>query len=127
MINLSTVLAELQSNSRANIIVLDSCRNDPLSPKYASAYRALGVTRGLAVPINTSVGTLLAFSTSPNRIAAEGKGRHSPYTAAFLKWIDKPVPCENSSFACSNGHKYTATAGSFKANRVGEHDLLGNV
>ena len=90
VIELSTVMAELQSDKRANIIILDSCRDNPLTAQYASNYRSIGATRGLAVPISSTIGTLIAFATAPNKVAADGSGKHSPYTSAFLKWIDKP-------------------------------------
>ena len=36
------------------------------------------------------MGTLIAFATSPNQVAADGEGTHSPYTEALLQWIGTP-------------------------------------
>ena len=32
-------------------------------------------------------GTLIAFATQPNRVAADGEGRNSPFTRALLKHL----------------------------------------
>lgn len=89
-IELSTVLSELRSDKRANIIILDSCRDNPLAALYASNDRSIGASRGLAMPISSAIGTLIAFATAPNKVAADGAGRHSPYAEAFLRWVGEP-------------------------------------
>ncbi len=45
---------------------------------------------GLA-PVATSSGTLIAYATRDGSTAEDGAGRHSPYTAALLQHLDKPV------------------------------------
>ena len=75
---------------RIKFIILDACRNNPF--RQAGATRA--VTRnneagGLAKMKATS-GTLIAYSTSPDDVAADGTGGNSPYTAALAKALRKP-------------------------------------
>jgi len=74
-----------------NIVILDACRDNPLA---ANLTRRLGtrsgaVSRGLA-QVDTSVGTLIAFSTQPGNVALDGEGRNSPFTTALLKSIEVP-------------------------------------
>ena len=71
-----------------NIIILDSCRDNPFEKKA----RSLGSvrTRGMA-PINSNVnGMYIAYSTSPNDVASDGKGSNSPYTLALSRHMAKP-------------------------------------
>jgi len=72
-----------------NIIILDACRNNP----WERCWRRVGPL-GLA-PVYAPKGTLIAYSTSPGQIAADGEGRNGAYTAALLQHIDAPeVPIE---------------------------------
>lgn len=71
------------AGSPLNIVVLDACRNNPFR-----GFRA--VTRGLA-EIKAPTGTLIAFSTSPGRVATDGpKNGNSPYSAAFARALGEP-------------------------------------
>jgi len=54
------------------------------------ASRSLGISRGLAITRRASVGTLVAYATAPDEVAADGSGRHSPYTTALLRWLGEP-------------------------------------
>jgi hypothetical protein len=40
--------------------------------------------------VESSVGTLISFSTQPGNIALDGEGRNSPFTSALLKTIEIP-------------------------------------
>jgi uncharacterized caspase-like protein len=46
-------------------------------------------TRGLAT-VSGADGTLIAFATQPNRVAADGSGRNSPFTQSLLKNLPTP-------------------------------------
>jgi hypothetical protein len=90
-IDLDLVLRGMEADTRTNIIFLDACRDNPLA---ASLTRRLGtrsgtVSRGLA-QVESSVGTLISFSTQPGNIALDGEGRNSPFTSALLKTIEIP-------------------------------------
>jgi uncharacterized caspase-like protein len=45
--------------------------------------------------IDAPVGTLVAFSTSPGKVAEDGTGRNSPYTKRLIENMLKPnIPVE---------------------------------
>ncbi|MEL7130491.1 MAG: caspase family protein [Pseudomonadota bacterium] len=64
------------AGNAVNFIILDACRNSPLP----SANRSIG--GGLSAPDRTR-GLLIAFATEPGFTATDGRGDHSPYTAAL--------------------------------------------
>ena len=74
-----------ERGARLNILVLDACRDNPLPAGARSAQRGLA-----AIDTGTSSSSLVAFATSPNRTAADGEGRNSPYTAALLRGLRDP-------------------------------------
>lgn len=73
-----------EAKSKMNIIVLDACRNNPITRSWTRS-----VTGGLS-SMNAPSGTFIAFSTAPGRTADDGTGRNSPFTEAFLKNLDLP-------------------------------------
>lgn len=79
-ININQLLEEMESGkSRANIVMLDACRNNPISGKFRS-----GATRGLAAPSSQPKGTVIVYSTDPGNVAADGTGRNGTFTAGLL-------------------------------------------
>jgi tetratricopeptide (TPR) repeat protein len=90
-INLTDIQQEMQEsgNGRANIIILDACRNNPFAEKLARGGRA-APTRGLGRIDATGEGSLIVYSTQPNNVALDGAGRNSPFTSALLKHIATP-------------------------------------
>jgi formylglycine-generating enzyme required for sulfatase activity len=86
------VLGYLQQVKALKILVLDSCRDNPLTETLKRSIgltRAASFQRGLA-KIEAPIGTIISYSTQAGRTASDGKGRNSPYTAAFLKHIEEP-------------------------------------
>jgi formylglycine-generating enzyme required for sulfatase activity len=80
----SKILGQMQfAENSLNIIILDACRNNPLSRGMRSA------STGLA-KMDAPLGSFIAYSTAPGQTAADGKGKNSPYTAALAKAIQKP-------------------------------------
>ena len=80
----STLLSVLQNaGNRLNIVVMDACRNNP----YKAATRSSG--SGLA-RMDAPSGTLIAYSTAPGKVAADGRGKNSPYTRALSRAIKSP-------------------------------------
>ena len=78
-VDVNRVLAEMDAAGNGfNILILDACRNNP----FASAWRDAG--QGLA-QVNAPEGTLIAYSTSPGRIANDGEGRNGTYTGELLR------------------------------------------
>ncbi len=74
---INEVLSTMQrSGSQMNIIILDACRDDPMSP---SSGRGIG-EKGLAVMSSVSDNTFIIYSTSPGRVAEDGLGKNSVFT-----------------------------------------------
>jgi Flp pilus assembly protein TadD len=92
-LELDKVLAGLDDEARANIVVLDACRDNPLARSFAgklSGTRSAAVPAGLAGYATVGTGTLIAFATAPGQTALDGSGGNSPFTAAFVKHVRTP-------------------------------------
>jgi len=77
------VLAEMDSaGNNLNIVILDACRDNP----FGRGFRSAG--RGLAIISDTPKGTFIAYSTSPGKVAEDGKGRNSPYTESLIRHMN---------------------------------------
>lgn len=72
-----------RAGNSLNIVILDACRNNP----YKGSFRS--VSRGLQ-RINAPSGSLIAYSAAPGQVAADGSGRHSPYTSALASAMKRP-------------------------------------
>ncbi len=83
--------------NRANIVILDSCRNNP----FAGQVR--GASSGLAA-IDAARGTLIAYSTAPGRQAMDGDGDNSPFTQGFLRALETPGLKVEEVFKRTRGH-----------------------
>ncbi|HEV7614461.1 MAG TPA: caspase family protein [Steroidobacteraceae bacterium] len=68
------------ARNRLNIVILDACRNNPFTRSMRS------VDHGLAT-MDAPAGILIAYSTAPGAVAADGSGRNSPYTEALTQAI----------------------------------------
>jgi Flp pilus assembly protein TadD len=92
-LELDKVLAGLDDEARANIVVLDACRDNPLARSFASklgATRSATAPAGLAGYATVGTGTLIAFATAPGQTALDGAGTNSPFTTAFIKHVRTP-------------------------------------
>ena len=84
------VLDDLKQAKNLRILVLDSCRDNPLADELKRSIgrtRSGSIARGLA-KIESPDGTIISYSTQSGRTAADGDGRNSPYTTAFLRHIE---------------------------------------
>lgn len=89
-VRVDDIVNDLQQAKNLRILVLDSCRDNPLAETLKrSATRAASVGRGLS-KVEAPRGTIVSFSTQSGQTAADGTGRNSPYTTAFLKHIEEP-------------------------------------
>ncbi len=89
-IELASVLDVMRSAT--NLVILDACRNNPLAGELARSLglsREMAASRGLA-RVESAGGTLIAYATEPGAVAADGLGKHSPYTAALLEHLETP-------------------------------------
>jgi uncharacterized caspase-like protein len=93
MTPLDDVRAALDLGDGVKIIVLDACRNNPvvnaLRRKALGESRAVSVRGGLA-KVDKAQGMVVAYSTAADEVAADGDGRNSPFTSAFLKRLKEP-------------------------------------
>ncbi|MDB5597975.1 MAG: hypothetical protein JWN71_19 [Xanthobacteraceae bacterium] len=90
MARVDDIVADVQQAKNLRILVLDSCRDNPLAEELKRTIgrtRAAAVQRGLA-KIDSPQGMIVAYSTQAGRTAEDGRGRNSPYTTAFLKHIE---------------------------------------
>jgi len=86
---LKTLLERLSAaKSAVNVVVLDACRDNPFQPIPPVRYRSFN-NLGLA-PIQAPRGTVVAYSTQPGQLAADGKDNNSVYTAALASVLLEP-------------------------------------
>ncbi|MFZ5731911.1 MAG: caspase family protein [Pseudomonadota bacterium] len=92
-VDIDQIVSIMESDpNRVNLVFLDACRDNPLTRTFARnlpATRAANVGSGLNA-IEAGRGTMIAFSTAPNKVALDGQGRNSPFTTALLKHIRTP-------------------------------------
>lgn len=80
-VNLSEVLKTMErANSGLNLAILDACRDNPFASRTRSG------ASGLA-EVSAPAGTMIAYATAPGRVALDGTGDNSPYTAALAEAI----------------------------------------
>jgi tetratricopeptide (TPR) repeat protein len=92
LVNLQNVIDDLQNAGQVRILIVDACRDNEVVKQLASrlpSTRSAAFSRGLAA-VGGADGTLIAFATQPNRVAADGGGRNSPFTQALLKNLPTP-------------------------------------
>lgn len=80
---LDNLLAELDGTAKANIIILDACRNNP----FERGWKRSATGSGLGMVGAAPKGTLIAFATSPGSTAEDGQGKNGTYTGALLQHI----------------------------------------
>jgi len=110
MARVDDIVADLQEAKSLRILVLDSCRDNPLAEELKRSIgvsRAVSVQRGLA-KIDSPQGMIVAYATQAGRTAEDGSGRNSPYTAAFLRHIEAPEEI-GTVFRRINADVYEAT------------------
>jgi hypothetical protein len=91
-VRVDDIVNDLQQAKNLRILILDSCRDNPLAEtlkRSAGMTRAASIGRGLS-KVEAPRGTIVSFSTQSGQTAADGSGRNSPYTTAFLKHIEEP-------------------------------------
>jgi formylglycine-generating enzyme required for sulfatase activity len=75
-------------------VLLDACRNNPLTEdlkrSLAAMRRTATLGKGLAPIEPASRDTIVAYAAGPGQEAADGNDRNSPFTAALLKRIAEP-------------------------------------
>jgi uncharacterized caspase-like protein len=99
-ITLASLLSAASRARKLKLVVLDACRNNPVSERMVlRAGTARSVQRGLAriesqgdglASVVTKGEVLVAYAAKAGTEALDGKGRHSPYAEALLKHLATP-------------------------------------
>lgn len=72
------------NDASLSMVILDACRNNPFERRFRS-----GSGAGLA-HMAAPTGALIAYSTAPGKVAADGEGRNGLYTGELLKAMSLP-------------------------------------
>ena len=96
LLPIDDVVEVLSSADGLQLIVLDACRNNPVEKDFKNKVasvpggnRDVASTRGFT-RMDARSGLIITYATAPNDVAADGVGRNSPFTQAFLKNIAAP-------------------------------------
>jgi hypothetical protein len=95
-IEMDLITKQMQQEVSVRLVILDACRDNPLSKTLSRSMsggtRSNAIAEGLAeVKLgDAGEGTAIIFATSPDEVALDGEGEHSPFTAALLNNIDLP-------------------------------------
>ena len=97
-VSLTDMLNSVYGARKIRMVILDSCRNNPLnelinlagSTKIENGDEGVRGVGGLA-PVTPARGTLVAYSQRPGQVAEDGKGSdNSPFAAALLNALKQP-------------------------------------
>jgi tetratricopeptide (TPR) repeat protein len=92
-ISLTQVQTKVDAAAKLGLVILDSCRNNPLVERMvrsAGSTRSLGSgARGLA-SVEPEGNVLVAYSAKHGTVALDGSGQNSPFTEAMLTHIEEP-------------------------------------
>jgi len=112
-VSVDFVLRQMSRETSIRLVFLDACRDNPLAEALAKTAGVNGASSGLAeIPIeNGGAGTLVAFAASPNQLAYDGSGEHSPFTAALLQHIGESNVSITEAMNRVTSDVFKATAG----------------
>jgi uncharacterized caspase-like protein len=86
------VMQMIEPARKLRLVILDACRDNPLSrtmQRTLAASRGTG-GNGLAPPAPASAGTLVAFAARAGSTVSDGAGANSPFTTALVKHLTTP-------------------------------------
>ena len=80
------------ATASSRVVILDACRDNPFYRRWRASKRSGSASRGLATQLPSGSGTLIAFSTAPDLVAADrlGSSRNSPFTTHLLRHLRTP-------------------------------------
>ena len=83
-LDVSLILEKMNTAGKGvNILIVDACRDDPFGRSFRSTSRGL-------VQMDAPRGTIIAYATSPGKVASDGDGRNSPYTKNLVRAMQQP-------------------------------------
>ena len=85
-VQVNFILRQMSRDTGVRLVFLDACRDNPLANAFGKSSGLSDVSSGLAeIQVESDgEGTLVAFATSPNEVAYDGAGDHSPFSSALL-------------------------------------------
>lgn len=87
-----SILKQMEfSGAKTSIVILDTCRNNPLARGFRSA------TRGLA-RMEAPNESFIAYSTAAGDVAADGAGKNAPFASALAVEMVKPDQAIEETF-----------------------------
>jgi peptidoglycan hydrolase-like protein with peptidoglycan-binding domain len=89
-ISLDRVVRTLEPAKRLRLIILDACRDNPFVRTVRRTVETRSIGRGLAKIEPMSSDTLIAYAAKAGSTAADGDGKHSPFTVGLLKNLTTP-------------------------------------
>jgi len=87
---LDRILVTIEPAKQLRLVILDACRDNPFAKTMKRTNGARAVGRGLAKVEPNSPNTLIAFASKAGSTALDGDSKHSPFTAALVKYIGTP-------------------------------------
>ncbi|WP_299950332.1 caspase family protein [uncultured Ruegeria sp.] len=88
-ITVNRIVGLMNQFTETSIVLLDACRDNPLTSDIPIGGQVDGFGRGLA-RVRADGGSYIAFATAPGNVAYDGEGRNSPFTNALLDHIATP-------------------------------------
>lgn len=112
-VQVNFILRQMSRETGVRLVFLDACRDNPLAKSFGEASGSADVSSGLAeIEIeNSGKGALIAFATSPNEVAYDGGGAHSPFSAALLAHLGQPNQPLTAAMTRVTGDVFKATDG----------------
>ncbi|OED47293.1 peptidase C14, caspase catalytic subunit p20 [Rhodobacteraceae bacterium (ex Bugula neritina AB1)] len=97
-LSLKQLLSAVDRARKMRIVILDSCRDNPLGDSIAleqsssQTAETTATTRGGGgmAPADPDRGTLVAFAAKDGQVALDGSGRNSPYATALMEKMVQP-------------------------------------
>lgn len=99
-ISLQQMLDAVDSARKMRIVILDSCRNNPLSgdvdaaaaiqSAFAEAEARAAESGGGLAAVDPDRGTLVAYAARDGQVALDGNGLNSPFATALMEKIAQP-------------------------------------
>ena len=92
-VSLDDVLA-VTEGAALRLVILDACRNNPLSRSMQRTRASRRVSRGSFGDLNEDLlgdETLVAYAAAAGTTADDGEGRNSPFTSALLAHLEQPL------------------------------------
>jgi uncharacterized caspase-like protein len=119
MTKVDDIVTDLQEASALRLLVLDSCRDNPLAEELKRSVgltRSASVQRGLA-RIDGPQGMIVPYATQSGKTAADGTGRNSPIprpSSSISRHPRRSARCSGASAPMSMPPPITPSFQSFR-------------